>query len=105
LISQLSTSFKALGDPVRLRLFFLIGQHDAVCVCHLVGALKIPQSTISRHLSILRHAGLVQTSREGKWVYYALSGELARQLKSTFTNQVDAQLEADTLALKSEINR
>ncbi|MDQ6952145.1 MAG: metalloregulator ArsR/SmtB family transcription factor [Mariprofundaceae bacterium] len=103
MISQLSSSFKALGDPVRLRLFFLIGQHDAVCVCHLVSALDMPQSTISRHLGILRHAGLVQTRREGKWIYYALSGDVATQLKSVF-NQVDAQLEADALALQTEIS-
>ncbi len=102
MISQLSSSFKALGDPVRLRLFFLIGQHEAVCVCHLVSALDIPQSTISRHLSILRHANLVQTRREGKWMYYALSGDVALSLKMLF-NEVDAQLEADALALQSEM--
>jgi len=76
----LSASLKALGDPVRLRLFSLLGKHDELCVCHLVDALKLPQSTVSRHLSVLRHAGLVQTRREGKWMHYALCGNVAVQL-------------------------
>jgi len=76
----LSASLKALGDPVRLRLFSLLRTHEELCVCHLVDALKIPQSTISRHLGVLRHAGLVQTRREGKWMYYALCGDVAEQL-------------------------
>jgi len=76
----LSASLKALGDPVRLRLFSLLGKHGELCVCHLVDALKLPQSTVSRHLSVLRHAGLVQTRREGKWMYYAVCGDVAEQL-------------------------
>jgi len=62
--------FKALGDPVRLRLFSLIAARDELCVCHLTDALNLPQSTVSRQLSVLRHAGLVLTRREGKWMYY-----------------------------------
>ncbi|EAU55296.1 ArsR/SmtB family transcription factor [Mariprofundus ferrooxydans] len=62
--------FKALGDPVRLRLFALITHHDELCVCHLTEALSLPQSTVSRQLGLLRHAGLVQARRDGKWIYY-----------------------------------
>jgi len=69
---HLSQQMKALGDPIRLRLFALLGQHDELCVCHLVDTLSLPQSTISRHLSVLRHAGLVDTRREGKWMYYRI---------------------------------
>jgi len=64
--------FKALGDPVRLRLFSLIAAHDELCVCHLTEALALPQSTVSRQLSILRHAGLVLARREGKWMHYSV---------------------------------
>jgi len=67
--------FKALSDPLRLRLVFLLTRQDELCVCHFTELLALPQSTISRHLSKLRHLGLVETRREGKWVYYRLSKE------------------------------
>jgi len=73
-------TFKALGDPVRLRLFYLLSLKDELCVCHLTEALELPQSTVSRHLGVLRHAGLVQTRREGKWMHYRLASALAGRL-------------------------
>jgi len=72
--------FKALGDPVRLRLFQLLASRDELCVCHLTEALDLPQSTVSRHLGILRHAGLVATRREGKWMHYRLTNGMAARL-------------------------
>jgi len=72
--------FKALGDPVRLRLFQLLAGRDELCVCHLTEALDLPQSTVSRHLGILRHAGLVATRREGKWMHYRLTNGMAVRL-------------------------
>jgi len=94
-MQQLSTSFKALGDPVRLRLFALLGHHEELCVCHLVDALKLPQSTISRHLSVLRHAGLLQARRDGKWVYYRLHGELAQELLQIIQQHNNSQATQD----------
>jgi DNA-binding transcriptional ArsR family regulator len=44
-----------------------------MCVCHLHGALDLPQPTVSRHLAVLRHAGLVVGRRDGAWVHYALT--------------------------------
>ena len=64
--------FKGLSDPVRFRIVHLLCQKDAICVCHLTEALGLPQSTISRHLNTLKHAGLVAAERRGKWVYYQL---------------------------------
>jgi len=72
--------FKALGDPVRLRLFQLLAGRDELCVCHLTEALDLPQSTVSRHLGVLRHAGLVQTRRGGKWMHYRLTDGLASRI-------------------------
>lgn len=76
----LSDCFKALGDPVRLRLFQLLANRDELCVCHLTEALDLPQSTVSRHLGILRHSELVQTRRGGKWMHYRLTDGLASRL-------------------------
>ena len=70
----LAQVFKALGDPVRLRLVSLIGarQGGEVCVCDLTSAFDLSQPTISHHLKVLREAGLVDSERRGTWVYYRL---------------------------------
>ncbi|MFI5067713.1 MAG: ArsR/SmtB family transcription factor [Streptosporangiales bacterium] len=70
----LAQVFKALGDPVRLRLVSLIGAHQGgeVCVCELVTAFQLTQPTISHHLKVLREAGIIDSERRGTWVYYWL---------------------------------
>ena len=64
---------KALAEPVRLRLLNLLAGRHEVCVCHLHEAMELPQSTVSRHLTILRRAGLIVGRRHGTWVYYRLA--------------------------------
>jgi len=70
----LAQVFKALADPVRLRLVSLIGAREGgeVCVCDLTSAFDLSQPTISHHLKVLREAGLVDSERRGTWVYYRL---------------------------------
>jgi len=64
---------KAFADPVRLRLLNLLSEDKEVCVCHLHGALRVPQPTVSRHLAYLRKHGLVVGRKEGLWVHYRRS--------------------------------
>jgi ArsR family transcriptional regulator len=66
--------FKALGDPVRLRLLSMIASAGGgeVCVCDLTGEFTLTGPTISHHLKVLREAGLVDSDRRGTWVYYRL---------------------------------
>jgi ArsR family transcriptional regulator, arsenate/arsenite/antimonite-responsive transcriptional repressor len=70
----LAQAFKALADPVRLRLVSLIGAHQGgeVCVCELTEAFDLSQPTISHHLKVLRDAGIIEGERRGTWVYYRL---------------------------------
>ena len=72
--ATLAQVFRALGDPVRLRLVSLIGAHQGgeMCVCDLTSAFDLTQPTISHHLRILREAGLIGSQRRGTWVYYRL---------------------------------
>jgi ArsR family transcriptional regulator len=77
----LSRAFKALGDPVRLRLVSLIASHDGgeVCVCDLTAGFDLSGPTISHHLKVLREAGLISGERRGTWVYYRVeAAALAR---------------------------
>ncbi len=64
--------FKALGDPIRLRIVHLLTRQDELCVCHFMQVFSLPQSSISRHLSTLRNAGLVVGRRDKLWVHYRL---------------------------------
>ena len=70
----LAQVFKALGDPIRLRLLSLIGAHQGgeVCVCDLTTDFDLTQPTISHHLKVLREAGIITCARRGTWVYYRL---------------------------------
>lgn len=73
--------FKALGDPVRLRLLSLItSSNREVCVCDLTTAFDLTQPTISHHLKVLRDAGLVDSERRGTWVYYWARPEDLKEL-------------------------
>ena len=70
--ADLAKGFKALGDPVRLRLLSLVAARAGgeVCVCELTDAFTLTGPTISHHLRVLREAGLVECERRGTWVYY-----------------------------------
>lgn len=63
--------FKALGDPVRLRLFSLVASHEGgeACVCD-ISDVGVSQPTVSHHLKKLKEAGLLTSERRGTWVYY-----------------------------------
>ncbi|PSM44765.1 transcriptional regulator [Streptomyces dioscori] len=86
--ADLAKFFKALGDPVRLRLMSMIASRGEgsegsargeVCVCELTPAFDLSQPTISHHLKLLRQAGLIDCERRGTWVYYwVLPGVLDR---------------------------
>jgi ArsR family transcriptional regulator, arsenate/arsenite/antimonite-responsive transcriptional repressor len=68
---DMARMFKALADPVRLRLLSLITSADGEsCVCDLTAAFELTGPTISHHLKVLREAGLVDCQRRGTWVYY-----------------------------------
>jgi len=64
--------FKVLAEPTRLRLAILLAAEGETCVCQLAEALEAPEFRISRHLGIMRSAGLVQVRREGTWMFYSL---------------------------------
>lgn len=70
------TVFKCLGDETRARMLLLITREGELCVCELMEALNAVQPKISRHLALLRTAGLLLDRRQGQWVYYRLHPDL-----------------------------
>lgn len=84
---ELAKVFKALGDPVRLRLLSMIASRAGgeICVCDLTPAFDLSQPTISHHLKLLRQAGLIDCERRGTWVYYWLLPEATDKLADVLT--------------------
>jgi ArsR family transcriptional regulator, arsenate/arsenite/antimonite-responsive transcriptional repressor len=84
-------AFRALADPIRLELLAQIAARGPICVCHLEDTLAYRQSRISRHLAVLRRAGLVSSRREGTWVYYSVNQE-GMEIARDFLDQLDVSL-------------
>ena len=70
-MKKLTNIIKSLSDETRLRVIKLLEERE-LCVCELIQVLDMSQPRISRHLRVLKNAGLVDDRREGKWVYYSL---------------------------------
>lgn len=77
---RLAPMFRALGDPIRLRLAAMIASAAEVCVCELTPAFEVSSPTISHHLKVLREAGLVEGERRGTWVYYRIRSDVVAEL-------------------------
>jgi len=101
-IRPLSRLFRALGDDTRLRIVALLG-HGELCVCHVEQALDLSQPNASRQLGILKSAGVVDSRRDGTWVYYRIAPqehEAVQRVLSLLTESLSARR-----ALKSDLVR
>ena len=65
---------KALAEENRLRILLAL-EHQELCVCQLIELLKLAPSTVSKHVSILRQARLVNGRKDGRWIFYMLAGD------------------------------
>lgn len=74
-MKDLARTFKALADPIRLRIVLLLTSEGELCVCDLMGVLDLPQSTVSRHLAYLKRSGWLDGRRQGAWMYYRIKVE------------------------------
>ena len=81
---ELAALFKAVADPVRLRLLSLIACHEGgeSCVCDLLEAFDVTAPSVSYHLKILREAGLISSERRGTWVYYRVNPEVMARMSA-----------------------
>ena len=69
---------KALSDENRVRALMMLAGGE-LCVCQIIEMLGLAPSTVSKHMSILRQAGLVETRKEGRWIYYRLADDKAKK--------------------------
>jgi len=97
------TIAKALADGSRMRVIAALLRHDELCVCQLVEMLRLATATVSRHMSILQHARLVQSRKDGKWVYYRLAEPFPRPLRIWLLESLSGSpdIQADQVVLES----
>ncbi|MFJ6011058.1 ArsR/SmtB family transcription factor [Streptomyces sp. NPDC092952] len=94
--TELAKVFKALGDPVRLRLLSMIASRAGgeICVCDLTPAFDLSQPTVSHHLKLLKQARLIASERRGTWVYYRLVPETTDRLAAVLARPDETAADA-----------
>jgi ArsR family transcriptional regulator, arsenate/arsenite/antimonite-responsive transcriptional repressor len=83
-VQEFNNLGQAIADPTRVRILSALLRAE-LCVCELVDALEVSQSTLSSHLQVLRQIGMVSTRKEGRWVYYSLEKRKAALMNALFS--------------------
>jgi ArsR family transcriptional regulator len=106
LVLELVAIAKALADPTRIRIIAAL-RNGELCVCELVDALGISQSSLSSHLQICRQAGVLATRKDSRWIYYSLSTRYVALIERIFselqTVDSDEQVRQDARRLKKRL--
>jgi ArsR family transcriptional regulator len=102
--------FKTLSDETRLRCLLLIAREEQLCVCELTYALQESQPKISRHLALLRQAGVLVDVRRGQWIYYHVAENLPGWMKQVIESLKNShclreEYQADCTRLLEMIDR
>lgn len=90
---------KAVADPTRVRILKILDGGE-LCVCQIIAVIALGQSTISKHLFLLRAAGLIKDRRDKKWICYSLDGKSDNPYAGTVLRNVRKWLNDDPLVLK-----
>lgn len=88
-------ALKALGDENRLRALLACSEQE-LCVCQITELLQLAPSTVSKHMSILRQADLVESRKEGRWIYYRISPEFAPASVQALLRELRTELSGDS---------
>jgi DNA-binding transcriptional ArsR family regulator len=100
----------ALSDSNRVRALMALRSGE-ICVCQLIELLQLAPSTVSKHMSILKQAGLVSSRKDSQWVYYRINMDDNSNLGSKFSSivveylQKDATVKSDDKVIKRIIKR
>jgi ArsR family transcriptional regulator len=100
-MKEMTTLFKSLEDETRLRIMNLLLGGSELCVCHMIEVLQLPQSTVSRHLAILKSAGLLKDRRAGVWIHYSIKPDLS-PTHQIFIEALHTVLENNDMARKDK---
>ncbi|OGF66371.1 MAG: hypothetical protein A2Y62_12390 [Candidatus Fischerbacteria bacterium RBG_13_37_8] len=107
-INKYTTCFKALSDKTRLRIFYILSKlKKELAVCEIMDAIAESQYNVSRHLQILKHAGLIKENKKGRWVLYSINedNDLASQLVQTVLALKPAYFKDDMQRAKARLKK
>jgi len=92
-------AMKAVGDPTRVRILKIL-EGGELCVCQIIAVIALGQSTISKHLFLLRAAGLIKDRRDKKWIHYSLDGKGGNPYSGALLRNIRKWLNDDPLILQ-----
>ena len=97
---------KSLSEPTRLRALMAVANGE-ICLCQITKLLKLAPSTISKHMSILKHAGLVKSRKEGRWIFYSITEDIDKNEDKYIAYTTIQRLRKDNEIIKdiTNINR
>jgi DNA-binding transcriptional ArsR family regulator len=91
-LNQVCQLAQALSDEGRVRVLLALREHAALCVCQLTELLDLAPSTVSKHLSLLRQAGLIESEKRGRWVYVRRAAAEPESLRASLFAWIDRAL-------------
>ncbi len=94
---------KALADPTRVRVLLALREQE-LCACQITELFGLAPSTMSKHFYLLRQAGLVDSRKDGRWIYYALPGKAASAAVREALDWVRRSLEDDPCVRQDQKN-
>ena len=99
---------KALSDPNRVRALMALRERE-LCVCRIIELLQLAPSTVSKHLTILKQAGLIESRKEGRWMHYRLCSDERAPTRTTLAwifqrLEGSPEIEADQERMRQIIN-
>ncbi len=86
-------TLKALADKNRLIIVCALLQHKELCACQLTELLEVTGATASRHLSLLSNAQIIQSRKEGRWVYFRINSNISNQLHTWLLSEINDSVE------------
>src|SRR5512134_399007 len=98
-LRQYEDVMKAASDPTRVRILKIL-ESGEICVCQVIAVIALGQSTISKHLFLLRAAGLIKDRRDRKWIHYSLDGKSGNPYAGPAIRNLRKWLNDDPLVLK-----
>ncbi|MDA3923315.1 MAG: metalloregulator ArsR/SmtB family transcription factor [Kiritimatiellae bacterium] len=104
-MEELIPLFKALSDRNRLRVIAALMGRDELCACQITELLQVTGATASRHMGVLLRAGLINSRKDGRWVYYRMEKDtvsflpVLNWIKREFENDPDMESDKKKLAL------
>ncbi|WP_242975817.1 metalloregulator ArsR/SmtB family transcription factor [Desulfosporosinus sp. FKB] len=100
-LGKIAEFYKALGDEIRLRIIDMLSEQE-MCVCEIIERLGLSQPAVSHHLKILKHAGILRDTKEGKWIYYSLNTDV---FSIVFPGEEETFLASYAQSLKSKLKQ